>query len=295
MSWWCAATDRAWTWTWRPYLGAWVVAAVLVVLLVRGWRREPSVQTRRIVAGLAGVVLLLVATEWPLATMGAGYLVSAQMARQVIVVLIAVPLLLYAAPPSLGRWIEAQPRRQRLVDRLTAPVLAIVLANVLLVAANTPVVVDRMIGSQIGSFVVDAVWVVAGLLLWLPVQPPRPLAPRLVGPPATAYLIVQSVAPLVPAFFMTWATFPIYATYELAPRVWREVDPVTDQETAAAVMQGIGGFVMWTQIAARFIGWALREERDGSRGGTLDAPSEWVDDDDGRQVATTGTSVGQDG
>lgn len=261
MSWWCSATDTAWSWSWSPYLGAYVLAAVLTVLYVRGWRREGSPPTRRVVAGVLGILIVLVAAEWPLAAAGAGYLLSAQMVRQVLVVLIAVPLLLYAAPVGAGAWLAATERRRRVLATVTRPVLAIVSANAILVLLNTPIVVEVMIGSQLGSFVVDAAWGVAGLLLWLPVQPPRPLEPRVVGPPATAYLIIQSVAPLVPAFFMTWSEFPLYGTFELAPRVWQGFEPLDDQRTAAAIMQGVGGVVMWVQIAARFIGWALREQR----------------------------------
>ena len=261
MSFWCSATDTAWSWSWSPYLGAYLVAGLLTFLYVRGWRREGSPPTRRVVAGVLGIVVVLVAAEWPLAALGAGYLLSAQMVRQVLVVLIAVPLLLYAAPVGAGVWLEATERRRRIRHVMGRPVVAIVTANAILVALNTPVVVEVMIGSQLGSFVVDVAWVVAGLVLWLPVQPPRPIEPRLEGPPAAAYLIVQSVAPLVPAFFMTWAEYPLYGTFELAPRVWQGFDPESDQQTAAAIMQGVGGIVMWVQIAARFIGWALREQR----------------------------------
>ena len=261
MNWWCSATDTAWSWTWRPYLGAYVVAGLLLLGYVRGWRREGSPPVRRVVAGTLGILVVLIAAEWPLAALGAGYVLSAQMVRQVLVVLVAVPLLLYAAPVGIGRWLDGTERRRRVRTALSRPVVAIVAANAILVLLNTPVVVEVMIGSQLGSFVVDAAWVVAGLLLWMPVQPPRPIEPRLVGPPAVAYLIVQSVAPLVPAFFMTWAEFPLFATFELAPRVWQGFDPLSDQQTAAAIMQGVGGLVMWVQIAARFIGWALREQR----------------------------------
>ena len=279
MSWWCSATDTAWSWSWQPYLGAWIVTVLLLAALVRGWRREGDTPPRRVVAGVLGALVIFIAAEWPLAAMGAGYLLSAQMVRQVLVVLVASPLLLYAAPAGFGRWLVAAEWRRRVVEVIRKPVVAIVAANLILVALNTPIVVETMIGTQIGSFVVDAAWVVAGFLLWFPVQPPRPLEPRLVGPPASAYLIVQSVAPLVPAFFMTWAEFPLFATFELAPRVWDGVDPMADQQTAAAIMQGVGGLVMWVQIAGRFIAWALDQERRDARAAA---------DTDADRIAATG-------
>ena len=46
MTWWCAASDLAWTWTWRPYLGVWLFVVALIavygVLLSRGRRNRES-------------------------------------------------------------------------------------------------------------------------------------------------------------------------------------------------------------------------------------------------------------
>jgi cytochrome c oxidase assembly factor CtaG len=123
----------------------------------------------------------------------------------------------------------------------------------LLFAVSIPVLVDPLITSQIGSFALDAAWISAGFLIWMPVQPPSPLTPRLAGPGAIVYLIGVSVAPLPVAFFMTWSETPIYSVYELAPRVFASFDAKSDQELAAAIFQVAGGLVIWAQIAVRFV------------------------------------------
>jgi hypothetical protein len=67
---------------------------------------------------------------------------------------------------------------------------------------------------------------------------------------------------------MTWADFPIYSTYELAPRVVEDFDAVIDQQTAAAVLQVGGMVLLWVQIAYRFLTWGyaqMAEDRTGSR------------------------------
>jgi cytochrome c oxidase assembly factor CtaG len=94
---------------------------------------------------------------------------------------------------------------------------------------------------------------VAGLILWFPVQAPEGLVTRLRGVPATVYLIAVSVAPLPIAFFMTWSRYPIYETFELAPRVIAGISPQDDQELAAAVFQVLGGLVIWVQIISRLV------------------------------------------
>lgn len=266
MRWWCSASGRDWTWAWRPYLGAWLVIALAVWSLRRAgaWRREVAVR-RRVALG-CGLALLLVSTDWPLSALGAGYLLSIQMVRQVLIVLVASPLLLFGAPESLGRWLIATRRRRRSVRILSTPLLSLVVATALLIGVNLPIVVDSMISTQIGSFALDLIWITAGLLIWFPVQPPSPITPRLSGPLVTVYLIAVAVSPLPIAFFMTWSDYPIYSVFELAPRVISGFTPRSDQDLAAAIFQVIGGLIIWAQIAVRFVRMASAGSTKGFRG-----------------------------
>ncbi len=261
MSWWCSADGRAWTWEWRPYLGAWILVGLLFGLYTWAYRADPDFPLRRKLSAIGGIVIVLIATDWPMASLGAGYLLSVQMGRQVLIVLIAVPLLMYGAPPVVGRWLEASRRRRSVTNVLSNPIVAVLATSGLLLLVNTPMVSDRTITSPIGSFVVDAMWIVAGIIMWFPVQPPSPMTPRLVGPLALVYLFVQSIAPLPTSFFMTWAEYPLFATFELAPRVVESFSAVDDQELAAGMAQVVGGLVIWAQIAARFLHWAVERER----------------------------------
>jgi putative membrane protein len=261
VSWWCSADGRAWTWEWRPYLGAWLLVGTLVALYTWAYRKDPGFPLRRKLSAVLGILLVLVATDWPMASLGAGYLLSVQMGRQVIVVLIAIPLLLYGAPPVLGRWLDATDRRRAVIRAVTHPVVAVLTTSGLLLLVNTPMVSDRTITSPLGSFAIDALWILAGVILWLPVQPPSPMRPRLVGPLALIYLFIQSIAPLPTSFFMTWAEYPLFATFELAPRVVDSFSAVDDQELASGIAQVIGGMIIWIQIAARFLHWAVERER----------------------------------
>jgi putative membrane protein len=260
VSWWCSATGKNWSWAWQPYIGAWMLAGVLAVLLVVGFRRDRGFPLRRKVCAFVGVLVLLAATDWPLASLGAGYLISVQMARQVLIVFVAMPLLLYGMPPVVGRWL-GRGRQSQVYRVLTKPVLAVILANTLLILCMSPLVADPMLANPLGSFVLDIGWILGALILWLPVQPPSPLAPRLVGPAMLVYLIVQSIVPLPVAFFMTWAEYPLYSVYELAPRIFGGLGPVDDQQVGAAVLQVVGGLVIWSQISVRFVHWAMERQR----------------------------------
>jgi putative membrane protein len=80
------------------------------------------------------------------------------------------------------------------------------------------------------------------------------------------YLIAQSIVPVLPGFFMTWADFPIYSTYDLAPRVIAGFDAVQDQQAAAAILQVGGMVLLWVQISYRFLRWGYDQMDHGPDG-----------------------------
>ncbi|MCB1038773.1 MAG: cytochrome c oxidase assembly protein [Acidimicrobiales bacterium] len=288
VSWWCSSSSRAWSWTPSPYIGAWVILVAVIATAVwwraRGRHQErepdareaaalergsgpyPSGSTSRSVAFAFGVLGLWACLDWPLAALGAGYLATAQMARQILMVLVVAPLLLYACPPGLAVRLVGWGKRLTVLRLVARPFVAIAIAALSLVAVNAPAVVDPLVRTPYGAFVLDGIWIVAGFVLWMPVQCPHPGVRRLEGPVALGYLILQSIVPVLPGFWMTWADFPIYRVYELAPRVIEGFDAVSDQQAAAAVLQVGGMVVLWFQIAFRFLRWGYAQMEDG-RGG----------------------------
>ena len=266
MRFWCSNDGSNWTWSWQPYWGAWGIVAAIAFAFYKGGAFKKEHPRNKRIGVVIGLVLLLAGTDWPLAALGAGYLITAQMVRQILIVMIACPLLLYGAPPALGRWMVGTERRKKVYRVITSPKFSLPVALGLLVAVTAPAVVDPLVTSQLGSFLMDAVWMLAGVLIWLPVQPPRPLKARIQGPPLVVYLIVVSIVPLPIAFFMSWSPFPLFEIYEGSPRIWDWLSASQDQELGAAIFQVAGGLVIWAQIAARFIKMAGADDRQKFRG-----------------------------
>lgn len=287
VGWWCSKSDRAWSWSPQPYIGAWVI--LVAVLAVAGWWRlrgrhqeaeldaraaegltvgsgpYPSSPAGRTVAFAFGLVGLWACLDWPLATLGAGYLATAQMVRQILMVMVVSPLLLFATPADLATRVVGWGRRLAVLRFVARPRFAVPFAALSLIAVNSPAVVDPLLRTPYGAFGMDLVWISAGFVLWMPVQCPHPGVKRLVGPAALTYLILQSVVPVLPGFFMTWADFPIYSTYELAPRAIAGFDAVNDQQAAAAVLQVGGMVLLWLQIAFRFLHWGYQQMEEDER------------------------------
>ena len=281
MSWWCSSSKAEWSWTPKPYIGAVLIVLGLIALGI-WWARKgrhqdielappgregelhdiPGSSAGRTTSFVFGVLGLWFVLDWPLAALGAGYLATAQMIRQVLMVMVVAPLLLFACPPALAVRGIGWGRRLKALRLTVRPAFAVPYAAGILVAVNAPAIVDKLLATPYGSFVLDLAWISAGFALWMPVQCPHPGVRRLEGFTALMYLILQSIVPVLPGFFMTWADFPIYSTYELAPRVFEGYDAVTDQQTAAAILQVGGTVLLWLQIAYRFLTWGYRQVSD---------------------------------
>jgi putative membrane protein len=111
----------------------------------------------------------------------------------------------------------------------------------------------------LGSFAIDVSWAIAGFAFWIPIMAPLPeLAPmRLPG--RIIFAMANLFLPTVPASFLTFAEYPIYALYELAPRV-SGLSAVQDQQIAGLTMKIGGGLVIFTTASILFFQWYRREE-----------------------------------
>lgn len=259
MQWWCSAQGLAWSWTWRPYLGVWLLVALLVAGYVHLARREGGVPAARGWAFAAGVACLWIALDWPVGALAAGYLASVHMVQFLLVGLIAPPLLLYSVPD--GAWEGLSERRAivGVLEWLSRPLIALLAFNALVWLTHWPPLVDGLMGWQAGSFLIDMLWILAGTLFWWPVAARVPSRPHFGYPAKVAYLILATITNTGVFIYLTFSHLPVYATYELAPPIpW--ISAREDQQVAGLLMKLGGGLVLWTAIALLFGRWYLAEE-----------------------------------
>ena len=76
------------------------------------------------------------------------------------------------------------------------------------------------------------------------------------------YLFLQSLAPTIPASFLTFGHTPLYPVYATFPRIWG-VSALNDQLIAGLIMKLVGGLLLWGVIAVIFFRWFEQEQRDG--------------------------------
>lgn len=259
MLWWCVALETPWSWTWAPYPGVWI--ATLIPIGFYGWavRKGPRpVDRQKFALFVLGMVAFWVASDWPLGVLGAGYMASAHMAQFLLYTLVCAPLLLLGTPEWMARRFVGFVRRPMLwLGR--SPLVAAVIYNVILMATHAPGTVEVLRRSQWGSFAMDIAWVVAGLVLWLPVISPlpegrvKPIWGRML------YLFgATALVAVIPASMLTFSTTPVYAIYELAPRVFG-LTAREDQQIAGILMKLATIPIVWGTIGVLWYRWSREE------------------------------------
>jgi putative membrane protein len=261
MRWWCSALGLPWSWTWRPYAGVWVLALALGFAFWRLYRRTPMPsdaraiharrwRTRAAVTATTGLWLML---DWPVGTLGAGYLTSVH-TIQYLGLALAIPALALLGLPAA--WEPGRPTRDAL-RFVTTPPFSVLAFNAIVLVTHLPWIVDGLMGSQLGSFALDLAWLVGGGMFWWPVirgWPEHRLGPAV----KLIYLLTGSVLGNLVGIFLVLASSPLYRTYELAPPIhrWSALD---DQQAAGALMVFGGTIVAACAVAVLFYLWQRSE------------------------------------
>lgn len=252
---------------WHLHPDVWLVlgsvAAAYVIACRRRERMSGKVTARRTkTLFLGGMGLLLMASEWPLHDLAERYLYSAHMVQHMTYTLIAAPLLVAGTPAWLVRFVLAPAPLRHAFRFLVRPLPALLFFNGVLLFTHWPEVVGASVGSEILHFWLHVLIVFSGYVMWWPIVSPLPELPPLAPPMQMLYLFVQSLAPTIPASFLTFGQQPLYPVYATFPRIW-EISALTDQLIAGLIMKIVGGAILWGVIATVFFRWAHREQHEG--------------------------------
>lgn len=263
IQWWCVALQRPWSWKWLPYPGVWIASLVPMGLYLWAIRRSShTVSTRQKAQFLGGMAVFWIASDWPIGTLGAGYLASAHMLQFLLYTLGAAPLVLLGIPEWMAERVLRKLRIRRVASWLSGSlVVSAVVYNAGLAVTHSPPVVDVFRTSQWGSFLMDVVWIVLGFVLWMPVLSPiRSFRTSQVFARIAYLFVTTSLVAIIPASFLTFSLLPLYSIYELAPRVGA-LTAQGDQQLAGIVMK-LGTIpVIWSTIGALWFRWVAAERR----------------------------------
>jgi putative membrane protein len=252
---------------WHLHPDVWLVLGSVAAAYVISCRRheeatgEPtSTHQRRLFLG--GMLVLWLASEWPLHDLAERYLYSMHMVQHMLYTFLAAPLLVAGTPAWLIRRAIAFRPFGTAFRFAVRPLVALVVFNAVLLFTHWPAVVSTSVGSELAHFGLHVLLMGAAYLMWWPIASPLPELPPIPAPAQILYLFLQSLAPTIPASFLTFGHQPLYPVYAAFPRIWG-IDALTDQLIAGLIMKLVGGLILWTVIAVVFFRWGRREERDG--------------------------------
>jgi putative membrane protein len=247
---------------WQPHPEVWLLVAGVIGL---GWYAARVIQPHAVAGGGApitahqkqwfwlGVLLLWIASDWPLHDLAEERLYSLHMVQHMLMTVVIPPVFLLATPEWLARFILGEGWVNRWFHRLARPLPAVVGYNVLAGLSHWAGIVNLSVQNGPFHYLMHTLFVATALLAWTPVCGPFPELQ--ISPPGKMILIFSlSIIPTVPAAFLTASDGPLYTSYEHGPRLWG-LSVVGDQQLAGAVMKVIEGAYLWAIILVMMLRW----------------------------------------
>ena len=251
---------------WHPHFDLW---ALIFVLAVGYWYANtrirpyaapgaPGPRRRQWFQWYGGILLMWVASGWPIHDLGEQALFSMHMLEHMILSLAVPPLLLMGTPRWLADATIGRPAVARLLRPLCKAVPAFVIFNVAFILIHWPEMVDLMLTNDVAHFLIHFLLFFSAFLMWMPVLSPTLAIPKLSRPIQMLYLFCQSLLPTIPASFLTFSTVAVYPIYGNAAEAYG-LSAVTDQTIAGILMKLGGGFLIWGTIAVIWFRWTSEE------------------------------------
>ncbi len=211
---------------------------------------QPVVTRRNKVAFIGAIVTLWGASDWPVHDIAEKYLYSMHMVQHMILSYFLPPLVLLATPTWVARAVLGEGHLYQCIRRLSHPVVAGVLFNVVVMIIHIPMLVNAAVGNGPLHYSLHILVVIASLLMWMPVCGPVPEFHISVAA-MMIYLFLQSVVPTIPAAWLTFAEGIVYHVYDKPVRLWG-ISAVDDQQLAGAAMKVGGSVFLWTIVIILF-------------------------------------------
>ena len=251
-------------WRFQQHIEVWVLIIAVVASYTYAVRKiGPRIVTtgevvtrKQLTAFIAGVLMLWVASDWPIHDISEEYLYSVHMFQHMMYSYFDPPLVLLATPYWLFDLIFSSNRSRRVINFATKPVIAGVLFNLVIMITHIPVLVNQSVSNGPLHYALHVLVITSSMLMWFSVCGPDKQRHLSYGG-KTIYLFLMSVVPTVPAAWLTFAEGAVYKHYDIAVRVWG-LSVTTDQQVAGAIMKTGGSIFLWSLIVfiffRRFIG-----------------------------------------
>ena len=220
--------------------------AVKVIGPQAGVPKDQTLSRKNLIAFIGAIGLLWFSTDWPMHDISEEYLYSVHMFQHMVLAYFVPRVVLLAIPEWLFRAVIGEGKAYRFVKRLSTPIVAGLLFNVVVMITHIPGLVNRSAESSPLHYAMHILVVSTALCMWSPIcSPAKEFQIGYAG--KTIYLFLMSVVPTVPAAWLTFAEDSVYKHYDIPIRVWG-LSTETDQQLAGAVMKTGGSLFLWAIV-----------------------------------------------
>jgi putative membrane protein len=248
---------------WLPGLGiALLLIAIAGAYVLALYRSREPVKGAQVLRFLSGIALATAILSGPVERLALERLYSAYILQQVVLVMIAAPLILSGLPA----WMLRSALTHRFVAPiwrvLVNPVCAMLLFGGFFAMIHYPSLCDQICHARLFYSGIRLLLIALGILLWWPVLGPLEEFPRLSYPMQIFYLFLLMIPVTAIAAPITMAGSVLYVFYQVGPHPFG-LTPLQDQV--------LGGLIMWIGQGLYVIGvatwifmlWAAQESGEG--------------------------------
>jgi putative membrane protein len=189
------------------------------------------------------------------------YLFSAHMVQHLLLALVVVPLMILGTPGWMLRPALRVPAIDTIARKVTRPIPAFALFNVVVVAWHLPPLYNLALAEHGVHIVQHLMFLVTAVIMWWPVLSPLEETPRISYPAQMLYLFLMTIPMSAISVSIVYAGSVLYPAYATAPRVWG-ISPMNDQMTGGLIMWIPGGLYFFAVISVVFFLWHREESRD---------------------------------
>jgi putative membrane protein len=224
---------------------------------------------RRLLAFLAGLVVIVVALTGPIDA-AASRSFADHMVQHLLLMMVAAPLLLLGAPLTLALRAWAGPTRRRLLAVLHSapirlvsnPLVAWPLFFVVIWGSHLTGVYEAALRDEGVHALEHVAYLASALLFWMPVVRADPTPSVLSYPARILYLFLAMPAMAFLGLVLVSARYVLYPAYAQAEGIARAL---ADQRAAGAIMWGGTMVLIVPALGFVLLDWMRADEREARR------------------------------
>lgn len=238
-----------------------VYAGLAALFLGHAWLagRVSDAQRKHSLNFGLGLVVLWLALETPLDTIGDHYLDSVHMFQHVLLGFVAPPLMLLGLSSQMVGQIVRLPG----VRAFTEPVPAQVIAGLVMIVWHLPLLYNATLYSEPLHIVEHVSFIAAGVVMYWPMlQATSAHAHWQMSPGAKLlYMLLATLPQDGVALALIFSRVPFYDYYTHAPRLIPSLTPLIDQTVAGATLMTCGKATIVVAAIAVFFRWFASDQR----------------------------------